>query len=105
MAKTLKGIQDCLNNLKESLRQEVSNLKLLSGENLAEFKNIFSIDEDIELYFNAFNIVIIDKITHDEMQSYLNEKNRILSFDCPEYNTHVWVYKYFNDRVLKDYLK
>ena len=100
----LKKIKNHLVALKESIHDSLSDLKVLENEALAEFKDIFSIEEEVDIYFNEYNIVLIDKISHDSIAPYLKEKDLVLRLEIPEHEINLWVYQYFNERVFNDYL-
>lgn len=99
------SIKEIIVQLKEEFRLELSNLKKLKGQNLIEFMDIFSIEGEPVIYFNAYNIIIIDILIHDQLRPFLKESSLVLEINMAQSNTHLWIYQYFNERILNDYLK
>lgn len=80
------------------------NLEKLSGDKLKKIADIFNFECDVEAYYNDFNIVFIDPVSHEQFARYLQMKNLILTLDFPEFNCHLWVYRYYNDNLFDSYL-
>lgn len=97
-------IKETLNLIKIGVREEVSGLNKLSGDKLAEFVDIFNLDEDIELYFNKYNLIILDPDLHDQLSPYLKRGDLVLSIEIPEHNIFFWSYQYFNNHIFETYV-
>ena len=97
-------LRDILRSVKSGINEEVSSLKKLKGSKLETFKDVFNLDEEVHLYYNEYNLIIIDDDLHEKL-SYLFKKGAlILKVEIPEHNSYLWVYQYFNDQIFESYL-
>ena len=94
-----------LGTLRECINVSLSDIKKLKDSALDEFKDIFSIEDDVNIYFNEYNIVVFDPVAHDAIKPYLKADNLVLRLEIPEFDCNMWIYQYFNDRIFNDYLK
>lgn len=101
----MEAIKEILSRCKEEIRVELAKLKLLKGKNLEEFKNVFNLEGDIEIYFNTYNIVFTDGHIYDQLKPYLGQNSLIIRLELSESNTNLWVHQYFNEQIFNDYLK
>lgn len=100
------NIRKNLETLNECIKDSLQDIKLLKDEALKEFKDIFQIEEDnVEIYFNDYNIVLFDPIAHEAVKPYLKQDSLVLRLEIPEFDSHIWIYQYFNERIFNDYLK
>lgn len=93
-----------LKHIKESIKDELSGLKKLSGKRLSTFSDIFQVPEDSEIYYNEYNMVILDPELHELISSFTKKKNLIVRIEIPEHNSYMWIYQYFNDQLFDSYL-
>ena len=92
--------------LKEGLISELYGAKKLKGCKLDAFKDIFMLDmDDPYIYYNKYNIIITSEIVLNALQPYLSNERKIMSVEIPEHQVNLWVYAYFNDNVIKQYLR
>lgn len=101
----MDGIRETLGILKDGIKRELDDLKLLKGEHFDRFYDIFNVPDDAQIYFNSYNIVINDPATHETLSPYLNQENLVIKVEVPEHNCYLWIYQYFNERIFVDYLK
>lgn len=97
-------IKQALNTFKDGLYSELSKAKKLKGEKFEKFVEVFGIDDDTVIYYNKFNIIILDDYSYDQLSAYLQDKYRIFRMEFPEYNTHIYIYKYYCDALFNSYL-
>ena len=98
-------LKACMEILKEGIRSELYGAKKLKGEKLDTFKDIFMLDmDDPQIYYNKYNIVITREDVLNALQPYLSNERKTLTIVVDEHNVNLWVYAYFNDRVMKQYL-
>jgi sortase (surface protein transpeptidase) len=102
---SLRRVQDRLKLLNECVKDSLTELRELKDKNLEEFKDIFQIEGDIAIYFNEYNIVLIDHEAHEGVKPYLKESDLVIRLEIPEHEINIWVYQYFNERIFNDYLK
>jgi hypothetical protein len=99
----VEEIKETLNHFKDGLVSEISKCKKLTGKKFKKFADVFGIDDDTVIYYNKFNIIIIDEYSYEQISAYLQEKNRIFRLEFPEYNTYMYVYKYYDDALFDSY--
>ena len=99
------SIKESLSLVKDGLQEELAKVKRLKGKPLKEFKNVFDIEEDIDVFFNDFNIIITELETYQLLAPYLGEDTLVMKIEIPEHNSYLWVHQYFNKRIFNDYLK
>jgi hypothetical protein len=98
-------LKERLSTLSDCVKDSVSGIKQLKGDALDTFKNIFNIESDVTIYFSEYNVVVMDTITHQAILPYIKSENLVLKVEMPEFDSYLWVYQYFNERVFNDYLK
>ena len=97
-------ISTVIENIYQTVEIELTDYQQLTGEKLASFTDVFGINPEAIIYYTDDNIIITEVDTFNALQHYFKEENKIAIIDIPEYNTHVWVYKYFNDHLFENYL-
>jgi hypothetical protein len=99
-------MEEIIRGYLESAIAECSDAKLLAGDNLAKFCELFGIDsEDIgDIYYNKFNIIFTDKNTYDRLKYYMPQNDLFMMFESEEYNSSFYVMRYYNDYALKEAL-
>lgn len=97
-------LKECLKHLKESVSHELNGVKKMKGDKLDTLIDILNLQGECNIYFNEFNIVFIDEYVHDQFGAYLRSKDLILKMEIKEHNTYLWIYQYFNNQLLSDYV-
>ena len=77
---------------------------MLFRSKFEKFVEIFGIDDDTVIYYNKYNIILVDDYSYDQLSAYLQDKNRIFRMEFPEYNTFIYIYKYYDDALFNSYL-
>jgi hypothetical protein len=97
-------LKDCLGYVKGSITHELHNIKKMKGEKLETLIDILNLTGECDIYFNEFNVVFIDGHTHEQFGAYLPKKSLVLKMEIPEHNTYLWIYQFFNNQLLSDYI-
>jgi hypothetical protein len=97
-------IKEALSNLQKAVEDEIEGLKKLEGERLKGFCDVFDLPDDSPIYYNEYNIVIINKAVHDTLEPFLDRKTLMLHFEAPESGWSIWSYQYINDQLFDQYL-
>lgn len=100
----MEKVKKTLKLVKQSVDQELKGLRKLKGEKLATFKDIFNLEDDIDLYYNEYNVLIIDPILHENLKSFFKKDALLVKIEIPEHNVFCWIYQYFNDQIFESYL-
>lgn len=98
------GIKDSLNQLQESLKLELEGMKKLKGKRFERFKEVFDIQDADEIYYNEYNIIIVDEDLHERVSHYFKQGTNVLKIEIPAHGTFVYVYEYINDQLFENYL-
>ncbi len=99
-------LKSCIGFLKESLKNELHEMRVLKGDKLKTFLDTFylELDEEDRIYYNTYNIALTSEELHQSMMPYLRDNSKILSMEIPEHNTYLYVYSYCTDAILTNYL-
>jgi hypothetical protein len=100
----IKKLKNHLIALNESLKDGLAGIRPLQGKALEEFKDVFDIQDDVDIFFNDYNIVLIDPISFEAIKPYIKEESLALKLEIPEHDNYIWIYQYFNERIFNDYL-
>lgn len=100
----MKKLKDSFKHLKQALADELDDVKLLKGDKLNKLKDHFYF-EDINVYYNEYNLVFISENDLDKFRPYLKSEDMVVEVNIPKSNTFIAVYHYFNNAVLESYLE
>ena len=74
----MDAIRDMLKYIKEGIREELTDLKKLSGKRLKTFADIFNVPEESNIYYNNYNMVIVDPELNEIISSFTKKKHLIM---------------------------
>ena len=97
-------LRESLGIINDSVKRRLNKVKLLKGKRFDTFIDILNLPGDTVIYFNNFNIAIIDPRIHELMLPYLSGKQLKFTMQDTEMNSHIWIYQYMGDQLLEDYL-
>ena len=97
-------LREILNHVQDGIKTELKKAKRVEGEKLASFVNTFNILEDSNLYYTAYNLVITDLNTHEELLPFLRTETLIMSLSIRSFNAYLWVYEITNDSMFDQFL-
>ena len=100
----MEDLKKCLKFLKQTVSEEVHNLKLLSGSELERMCENFNFDKDIKIYFNEYNLVFIVENDYLQMAPYLKKEDLVMMLDLPKGGVYMCIHQYFNSSLLEEYI-
>lgn len=98
--------------IKEKLKQiytlvanEMLDYKKISESQLETMKAMFgTYGISDEIYYNSFNLMFLKRSDYATLSFLFPEGDVFLSIDLPEYDTGIFVVRYFNDSALTNLL-
>lgn len=100
----MKKLKEAVSHISSGIRSELTDVKKLKGESLINFSSIFGVKEDASIYYNEYNVIVIDKDVHEIIEGFVSRDSLVLKVEIPEYNVYIWAYAYFNDQLFESYL-
>lgn len=98
-------LKEMLGHIKDGIKSEMVNIKKLKGKRFDRFCEIFHVPGDADIYYNDYNIILIDEDINNIVSSYVSKKEyKIMRVEIKEFNANIWVYQYYNDQLFETFL-
>jgi len=97
-------LKSALNAVKDGLNSELKKADKLSGDKLKSFINMFGVEEDADIFFTKYNLIITDIETNEKIQTYLKPETLILKIEIKSFHAYLWVYDFSNDALFDQLL-
>lgn len=97
----MERIKEFLIGMNENLASELIGVKKMTGKMLENFCDTFDLPNDIDLYYNNSNIVILDESIMSKLSRFFEEEHYIGEFKLKDYNHNMTIIQHINIPVMQ----